>query len=390
MKGKIKLIIIALLTVLLVSGCAKKDDAVKEEKEDTKTVAENTETTEKNEDKADDEISVVTNIYPSYDWVKEISKDTNVTVKNLTDKGINLHNFEPSAEDITSIKNANLFVYVGGESDEWAPDAIKESPNVTAINMMEVLKDNIKPEEVVEGMEDEDHDHDHDEDEHDEDEDEDEHEHDEDEDEHEHDEDEDEHDDEDDHDEDEHDEHHHHHHDEVEMDEHVWLSLKNAKLVCNEICENLKKLSPKYADKFDENLKAYVEKLDALDKKYSEELSNQKFDTVLFGDRFPFRYLVDDYNLKYYAAFVGCSQESEASFETIVFLANKVDELGLNSIFTLSDSDHKIAETIKENTKTKTQEIRVLNSLESVSSSDNTSYLEIMEENLDTLKAGLN
>lgn len=374
MKGKIKLIIFALVAVLFVGGCAKKDGAVKEEKENTKNVEENV---EKDENK-DDEISVVTNIYPSYDWVKEIAKDTNVTVKNLTDKGINLHNFEPSAEDITSIKNANLFVYVGGESDEWAPDAIKESPNVTAINMMEVLKDNIKPEEVVEGMEDEDHDHDHDEDEHDEDE-------------HEDDEDEDEHDDEDDHDEDKHDEHHHHHHDdEVEMDEHVWLSLKNAKLVCNEICENLKKLSPKYADKFDENLKAYIEKLDALDKKYSEELSNQKFDTVLFGDRFPFRYLVDDYNLKYYAAFVGCSQESEASFETIVFLANKVDELGLNSIFTLSDSDHKIAETIKENTKTKTQEIRVLNSLESVSSSDNTSYLEIMEENLDTLKAGLN
>lgn len=376
MKGKIKLIIFALVAVLFVGGCAKKDGAVKEEKENTKNVEENVE----KDEKKDDEISVVTNIYPSYDWVKEIAKDTNVTVKNLTDKGINLHNFEPSAEDITSIKNANLFVYVGGESDEWAPDAIKESPNVTAINMMEVLKDNIKPEEVVEGMEDEDHDHDHDEDEHDEDEhDEDDH----DEDEH----DEDEHDE----DEDEHDEHHHHHHDdEVEMDEHVWLSLKNAKLVCNEICENLKKLSPKYADKFDENLKAYVEKLDALDKKYSEELSNQKFDTVLFGDRFPFRYLVDDYNLKYYAAFVGCSQESEASFETIVFLANKVDELGLNSIFTLSDSDHKIAETIKENTKTKTQEIRVLNSLESVSSSDNTSYLEIMEENLDTLKAGLN
>lgn len=375
MKGKIKLIIFALVAVLFVGGCAKKDGAVKEEKENTKNVEKNV---EKDENK-DDEISVVTNIYPSYDWVKEIAKDTNVTVKNLTDKGINLHNFEPSAEDITSIKNANLFVYVGGESDEWAPDAIKESPNVTAINMMEVLKDNIKPEEVVEGMEDEDHDHDHDEDEHDEDE-------------HDEDEDEDEHDDEDDHDEDEHDEHHHHHHhdDEVEMDEHVWLSLKNAKLVCNEICENLKKLSPKYADKFDENLKAYIEKLDALDKKYSEELSNQKFDTVLFGDRFPFRYLVDDYNLKYYAAFVGCSQESEASFETIVFLANKVDELGLNSIFTLSDSDHKIAETIKENTKTKTQEIRVLNSLESVSSSDNTSYLDIMEENLDTLKVGLN
>lgn len=374
MKGKIKLIIFALVAVLFVGGCAKKDGAVKEEKENTKNVEENVE----KDEKKDDEISVVTNIYPSYDWVKEIAKDTNVTVKNLTDNGINLHNFEPSAEDITSIKNANLFVYVCGESDEWAPDAIKESPNVTAINMMEVLKDNIKPEEVVEGMEDEDHDHDHDEDDDEDDHDEDDH----DEDEH----DEDEHDE----DENEHHEHHHHHDDEVEMDEHVWLSLKNAKLVCNEICENLKKLSPKYADKFDENLKAFVEKLDALDKKYSEELSNQKFDTVLFGDRFPFRYLVDDYNLKYYAAFVGCSQESEASFETIVFLANKVDELGLNSIFTLSDSDHKIAETIKENTKTKTQEIRVLNSLESVSSSDNTSYLEIMEENLDALKAGLN
>lgn len=377
MKGKIKLIIIALLTVLLVSGCAKKDDAVKEEKEDTKTVAENTETTEKDENKDNDEISVVTNIYPSYDWVKEISKDTNVTVKNLTDKGVNLHNYEPTAEDITSIKNANLFVYVGGESDEWAPDAIKESPNVTAINMMEVLKDNIKPEEVIEGMEDDEHDHDHD---HDEKDDHDEDDHDE----------KDDHGEKDDHDEDEDEHHHHHHDDEVEMDEHVWLSLKNAKLVCNTICENLKKLSPKYADKFDENLKAYVEKLDALDKKYSEELTNQKFDTVLFGDRFPFRYLVDDYNLKYYAAFVGCSQESEASFETIVFLANKVDELGLKSIFTLSDSDHKIAETVKENTKDKTQEIRVLNSLESVTSNDNTSYLEVMEENLESLKAGLN
>lgn len=422
MKNRIVLILVALVALMGFFGCKNSNDVQKDNNEKVE---------EKKEESKGKEVSVVTNTFPAYDWVKNIANGTNVSVKNLTDSGIGLHNYEPTAEDIKSIENSNLFIYVGGESDEWAPGAIKNAPNTTAINMMEVLKDRIKPEEMVEGMEghdhdhehgdeDEDHDHDHDEedehdhdhdhDEHDEDEDDHDHDHDkkddhddhdhdhdkkDDHDEHDHDHDKkdeeccDEHDEHDEHDHDEHDEHehghHHHHGDEVEMDEHVWLSLKNAKLVCAKICDELKKLDPENAQKFDDNLKEYTKKLDDLDKKYEEATSGEN-KVVLFGDRFPFRYMVDDYNIKYYAAFVGCSQESEASFETIAFLANKVDELGLKSIFTLSDSDHKIAETIKDNTKSKDANILVMNSLESVKDGD---YINLMEENLSSLKEGL-
>ena len=152
------------------------------------------------------------------------------------------------------------------------------------------------------------------------------------------------------HDEDEDGHGHDHEHDEVEYDEHVWLSVKNAAILTNAIASQIEKLDPKNASVYAENAKNYVEKLNTLDKKYSETVASSKFRTILFGDRFPFRYLADDYGLKYYAAFVGCSAESEASFETVIFLAKKVDELGLGSVLTSENANGKIASTVMENT----------------------------------------
>ena len=181
-------------------------------------------------------------------------------------------------------------------------------------------------------------------------------------------------------------------HEEKEYDEHVWLSLKNTKQLCNAIAEALEEIDPERADIYDANMVAYEEKLDDLDAQYQETVDNAKQKTLLFGDRFPFRYLVDDYGLSYYAAFAGCSAESEASFETISFLAKKVDELGLKNIMTIEKSDQKIAKTIIENTATKDQKILTLDSMQSTTSDDianGETYLSAMEKNLEVLKEAL-
>ena len=293
------------------------------------------------------------------------------------DNGVDLHSFQPTVADILKISECDLFIYVGGESDEWVEDVLKEATNkdMIAINLLEVLGDKVVEEEIVEGMqeeeEDEDHDHEHEDEDHD-------HEH-EDEDEHEH-------------------EYediaktHEHHHDEVEYDEHVWLSLRNSAILVNSISEAIQKIDPANAESYKANAASYIEKLNALDKEYQAAVSAASNNTILFGDRFPFRYLVDDYNLEYYAAFVGCSAESEASFETIVFLAGKVDELSLPAVLTIEGKDHSIAQTIVENTAAKDQKILTMDSMQSTTSEDiknGASYLSIMESNLSVLKEAL-
>ena len=142
-------------------------------------------------------------------------------------------------------------------------------------------------------------------------------------------------------------------------------------------------------DRYKKNAEEYIEKLELLDQKYMEVVDKAKNDTLVFGDRFPFRYLVDDYNLNYYAAFVGCSTESEASFNTITFLAKKLDELGLTSILTTEGNNHKIAKTIIKNTVNKNQEILTLNSMQG-GILEGYTYLSIMENNLEVLKRALN
>lgn len=294
-----------------------------------------------------DKLSIVTTIFPEYDWVREIlgDKADNAEVTMLLDNGVDLHSYQPTADDIVKISDCDLFIYVGGESDEWVEDALRNAANrnMKVINLLEVLGDSVKTEEIVEGMQEEEHEH----------EDAEEHEH------------------------------------EEEVDEHVWLSLKNAKMLVRVISKALQELDPNNKDIYAANADAYVKKLSALDAEYQTAVDAASNKTILFGDRFPFRYLVDDYGLRYYAAFVGCSTETEAGFETISFLAKRVDELKLPCVLTIEGAQHKIAETIVRNTTAKNQRVLTMDSMQSTTSKDvknGTTYLSVMEKNLSVLK----
>jgi zinc transport system substrate-binding protein len=296
-----------------------------------------------------DKLSVVCTIFPEYDWVKEIlgshMDDEEITL--LLDNGVDLHSYQPTADDIIKISNCDMFIYVGGESDQWVVDALKEAKNkdMVVVNLLEVLGDTVKEEEVVEGMESEEEETQADSEEG------------------------------------------------PEYDEHVWLSLKNAKTFSNYIASKLGEIDSANAADYSANADAYGKKLDQLDESYQQVVNSAKQNTVLFGDRFPFRYLSDDYGLTYYAAFVGCSAETEASFDTIAFLSKKADELGLNTVLTIEGTKHKIAETIVQNTKDKNQTVRTMDSMQSTTAKDAESgatYLSIMQANLEVLKDALN
>ena len=297
-----------------------------------------------------DKLSIVTTIFPEYDWVREIlgDKADNAEITMLLDNGVDLHSYQPTADDIVKISDCDLFIYVGGESDEWVEDALRNAANgnMKVINLLEVLGDSVKTEEIVEGMQEAEHEH----------EDAEEHEH------------------------------------EEEADEHVWLSLKNAKMLVRVISKALQELDPDSKDIYAANADAYVKKLSALDAEYQAAVDAASNKTILFGDRFPFRYLVDDYGLRYYAAFVGCSAETEVGFETISFLAKRVDEWKLPCVLTIEGAQHKIAETVVRNTTAKNQRVLTMDSMQSTTSKDvknGTTYLSVMEKNLSVLKEAL-
>ena len=297
---------------------------------------------------SDGNISVVATIFPEYDWTKNILGENpgDVELTMLLGSGVDLHSYQPSADDIMAIETCDMFIYVGGESDEWVEDVLKRSPdeNRVVINLMEVLGDDAKEEEIVEGMEAEEE------------------------------------------------EEGEGGEEEAEYDEHVWLSLRCAGIFCDAIEEGLVTIDPANKDTYESNLAAYKSELDALNTEYAGVCEKAAHKTVLFGDRFPFRYLTDDYGLVYYAAFVGCSAESEASFKTILFLAEKTDEYHLPAILTIESSDGRIAQAVRDNTKDKNQKILVLNSMQSVTDADvnaGVTYLGIMEENLEVLKEAL-
>ena len=330
--------------------------------------------TESSAEASGKKLKIVATIFPEYDWVRQILGDEakNADITLLLDKGVDLHSYQPNAEDIAKISECDLFLYVGGESDGWVKDALKEgkNPDRKVINLLEALGNNTKEEEVVEGMQAEEEEGSKDSEstaasqaaesqaagestaasaESEEEE-------------------------------------------GPEYDEHVWLSLRNAESICEVITEDLKSLDSAHAAVYEANLKKYTEQLDSLDQQYTDTVKAAANKTLLFGDRFPFRYLVDDYGIKYYAAFVGCSAETEASFETVSFLAKKMDELGLKHVMTIEGPNKKIAETIIQNTKDKNQDILTLNSMQSTTEQDIESgetYLGIMQQNLEVLKKAL-
>ena len=303
--------------------------------------------------KNNDKIKIVTTVFSEYDWTMSVlgDKKDNADVTLLLDSGADLHSYQPTVADIAKVATCDLFIYVGGESDAWVDDALKNATNknMIVINLLETLGDKAKEEELVEGMQGEEHDH-------------------------------------------EEGEEHNGEEEETEYDEHVWLSLKNAVIFVNEIASALGKIDKENASAYESNAKDYIGKLSALDNQFEEAVAAATTKTLLFGDRFPFRYLVDDYGISYYAAFVGCSAETEASFETIVFLSGKVDELGLTAILKIESSDGSIAQTIKNNTNGKNQKILTMDSLQSATKNEyvvGRTYLKVMQDNLAVLTEAL-
>ena len=300
-------------------------------------------------------IKVVTTIFPLYDWVRNLwpgdGKEMECVL--LQDSGVDLHSYQPTVSDMGQIASCDLFIYVGGESDEWVEEALKNQTNSKRIclNLLDILGDAALEEEHKEGMQ-EDHEHESEEHEH------------------------------------ESGEHEH----EEEKDEHIWLSLKNAALCCQAIRDALKQLAPEQGEALEKACANYVQKLEALQKEYETAAADAATKTLLFGDRFPFRYMTADLGLDYYAAFVGCSAETEASFETVIFLAKKLDELGLKVVLRTEGGNQKLAQTIIDASEGKSQKVLVLNSLQSVTGEavkQGATYLGIMKENLEVLKEAL-
>ena len=328
MKKILALLLALWIPAAVLSGCVPQDDSA-----------------------ASNKLNIVTTIFPAYDWVREIlgAETDRAEITTLLDSGVDLHSYQPTVDDIVKISECDLFLYVGGESDGWVEDALKNAPNKDrkVIRLLDVLGDSAKAEETVEGMQEEEHDHEEEE---------------------------------------------HGHEEEAEYDEHIWLSLKNAQKLVAAISEALQESDPARKDTYDANAAAYAEKLSALDGEYRAAVDSGKYKTLLFGDRFPFRYLADDYGLDYYAAFPGCSAETEASFETVSFLAGKMDALGLPCVLTIEGTQHKIAETIVQNTAQKNQQVLTMDSMQAVTANDassGVSYLSIMEKNLSVLKKAL-
>lgn len=366
------------LCIVLSVGCSVVKNT--SGKNTTRKNAESENTIEQNsiEKGNSNKISIVCTTFPQYDWVKNIlgeeAERFNVTL--LLDNGVDMHSYQPAVKDIATAGSSNLFIYVGGESDTWVEDALKEAKNkdLKAINLMETLGNSVKEEEVVEGMQEEreslGHSHEKSSKEKQEQTQKESHENsqeinrqkeaaDE----------------------------------EPEYDEHIWLSIRNAEIMVKNIEKAIEQLDSDNAKVYQTNAENYIKKLDTLDKQYANTIQNAKYKAILFGDRFPFRYMADDYDLKYYAAFAGCSAETMAGFETVTFLAKKADELRLPVILTIENSDGRIAEAVKSNTTKKNQKILAMNSLQSVTKeqiADGITYLQVMQENLSVLSEALN
>lgn len=294
---------ILLIIILMLVGCTKQNEKEK--------------------------IQIIATNYPCYDFVRAITKDVpDVEIKMLVNPGSEIHDYEPTPKDIINIKKSKLFVYTGGESDNWVNKIIKENNNVKIMDLVD-----LKKEELVEGMEGE---------------------------------------------------------DEEEYDEHVWTSPKNAIKIIDKLKEKIIKIDNKNKNEYEKNAEEYIKKIKEIDKEIENIVETSKRKTIVFADRFPFRYFTDEYGLEYYAAFKGCSESTEASSKTITFLIKKIKEEKIPVVFHIELSNKKIAKVISKETNTKILE---LNSAHNISKKDfekGITYVDIMKKNIESLREALN
>lgn len=290
----------------------------------------------------DNKLNIITTNFPPYDFVRQIGQDK-VNVKMLLKPGEESHSYEPTPKDIKDIQNSDLFIYIGGENESWVNDILNSMGDnkPDTLKLLETVP--TVEEEIVEGME-----HTHEQEEHD------------------------------------------HTEDKHTIDEHIWTSPKNAIIIVEEITKILNSKNSENTNFYDENANNYIKELNNLDLKFKEVVENGKRNTILFGDRFPFRYFADEYGLNYYAAFSGCSTETEASPKTVGFLIDKVKEENLPIVFTIEFSNGKIANSISEATGAKKVLLNSGHNITKEQFESGVTYLSLMKENVEILKEALN
>ena len=306
--------------------------------------------------------SVVSTSFPGYDFARAVTKNTNISTKMLVKPGAETHTYEPTPQDIIDIKNADMFVYVGGDSDTWVEKILKDvdTKKTHVVKLVDLVS--TVEEEIVEGMEDEDeHDHEHHH----------EHRHEHDHADHDHD-----HDHEHDHDHD-----HDHDEDEVEIEEHVWTSPKKAMEIVKKIAKVASEIDTAEKNKIDDNTEKYVAEIAQVDKDLHQAIDG-KISEIVVADRFPFRYFADEFGLKYAAAFSGCSEQTEASAKTISFLINKVKQDKIKKIYKIELSNGKIAETVSKDTGAEVLELHSAHNVTADDFSKGVTYVDLMKRNL--------
>lgn len=314
MNKRIKLffIITVVMSIILLTGCNNKEKSNK--------------------------ITIISSSFPGYDFARAITKDSkNIETKMLLKAGSEMHDFEPTPQDIKNIKNSRIFIYVGGESDAWIEDILNDinTEETKIIKLMDLV--NTVEEEIVEGMEEQEHDR-----------------------------------------------------EEIEYDEHVWTSPINAIEIIEKVKNEIIKVDPDNKDLYEDNANKYIQELRQVDEEIKDIVNNSKRKELIFGDRFPLRYFVDEYGLSYYAAFPGCSHQTEASAKTISFLINKVKEDSIPVIFHIELSDGKIANAISEATGAKVLEFKTAHNISQSDFDAGITYVDIMKDNISVLKEALN
>ena len=328
-KKRIRLMSVLIASTILLFGCNNKQEIQGEA----------------------DGLNIITSVFAPYDFTRQVvGEHANVTM--LLPPATESHSYEPSPQDIVNLQNCDIFIYGGGESDAWV-DSILDSidhEGMTIIKMLDCVE--LVEEEIVEGMEHGHEDEGHGDDEHHEDD--------------------------------------HEHEEEIEYDEHVWTSPKNAIKIVKAIEKAVITKDINNKTTYEENTTTYVQELEELDAAFEEVVSNSKRQEVIFADRFPLRYFVEEYGISYYAAFPGCSTDTEPSAATVAFLIDKVKEDEIPVVFHIELSNEKMADTICEATGAKKLLFNACHNITKEDFEKGITYLEIMKANVETIKEALN
>ena len=299
----------------------------------------------------EEKIKIVCTQFVQYDWMRQIiGQSDRIELSLLVDNGADIHSYQPTAVDIMEISDCDMIVYLGLDIDGWVSEALERANNAHTRKIALTECEGVTLRNISSVSAEHSHDR--------------------------------------------HEEHDHEGHNHGSLDEHVWLSLKNAAAITEELCTELCTLDPEGEAKYRANTENYISKLRKLDEEYAETvaLADEDERFVLFCDRFPFVYLFEDYGIEYSAAFEGCSTDSNADFATVLRLIGEADEHSLDCVMVTESADRALANTVASSSKNGIDRVLALDSLQAVSRGqieDGRTYLSVMKENLSVLKLAL-